>query len=150
MYLLDTNACIALLNGTSAPLADWLRRRQPSDVCLCSVVKAELLFGAHHSARVNENLRVLERFSESFRSLPFDDAAAAHYATIREDLERRGEPIGANDLMIAAIAAANDATLLTANVGEFSRVIGLRAESWGVSTVDHGEIDALKRRGRER
>lgn len=130
MYLLDTNACIALLNGTSASLAEWLQRRPPSDVRLCSVVKAELLFGAHKSARVSENLHLLERFFEPFRSLPFDDAAAAHYGSIRQDLERRGLPIGANDLMIAAIAAANEATLMTANTGEFSRVIGLRVEAW--------------------
>jgi len=130
MHLLDTNACIALLNDTSASLPEWLRRQPPSDVCVCSVVKAELLFGAHHSARVSENLQLLERFFASFRSFPFDDAAAAHYAAIREDLERRGLPIGGNDLMIAATAAANDATLVTANVGEFSRVVGLRVESW--------------------
>lgn len=131
MFLLDTNACIALLNGTAPELTQWLRERAPSDVCLCSVVKAELLFGAHNSARVNENLRLLERFFEPFRSLPFNDEAAAHYGTIREDLGRRGVPIGFNDLMIAATAAANDATLLTANVREFSRVIGLRVGSWG-------------------
>ena len=50
MHLLDTNACIALLNGTSPALVDWLQRRPPSDTCLCSVVKAELLFGAHNTS----------------------------------------------------------------------------------------------------
>jgi tRNA(fMet)-specific endonuclease VapC len=130
MHLLDTNACIALLNGTSPALAGWLQRRVPSDVCLCSVVKAELLFGAHNSERANENLRLLDRFFAPFRSLPFDDAAAGHYGAIRKDLQSRGLPIGANDLMIAAIATSNEVTLLTANVREFSRIIGLRLESW--------------------
>ena len=119
-----------MLNGTSPALAGWLRRRVPSDVCLCSVVKAELLFGAHNSERANENLRLLDRFFAPFRSLPFDDAAAGHYGAIRKDLQSRGLPIGANDLMIAAIATSNEVTLLTANVREFSRIIGLRLESW--------------------
>ena len=130
MYLLDTNACIALLNGTSAPLVERLRQRAPSEIRLCSVVKAELLFGARHSARVNDNLRLLDRFFGTFRSLPFDDVAAEHYGAIRHDLEQRGEPIGANDLLIASIALAAQATLITANVDEFARVIGLQVENW--------------------
>ena len=130
MHLLDTNACIALLNGTSAPLVERLRQRAPSEMRLCSVVKAELLFGARHSARVNDNLRLLDRFFGTFRSLPFDDVAAEQYGAIRHDLEQRGEPIGANDLLIASIALAAQATLVTANVDEFALVIGLQVENW--------------------
>ena len=130
MYLLDTNACIALLNGTSPPLVERLRGCTPSDVCLCSVVKAELIFGARHSVRVNDNLRLLDRFFGAFRSLPFDDAAAAAYGATRHDLEQRGLPIGANDLLIASIALVHQAVLVTANVGEFSRIFGLHVENW--------------------
>jgi tRNA(fMet)-specific endonuclease VapC len=130
MHLLDTNACIALLNGTSASLVDRLRLCSPSEIRLCSVVKAELLSGARHSARVNDNLRLLDGFFGAFRSLPFDDTAAEQYGAIRHDLEQRGQPVGANDLLIAAIALANQATLVTANVDEFSRVIGLQVENW--------------------
>ncbi len=130
MHLLDTNACIALLNGTSAPLVERLRQSSPSEMCLCSLVKAELLFGARHSARVNDNLRLLDGFFSTFRSLPFDDVAAEHYGAIRHDLEQRGQPIGANDLLIASIALAAQATLVTANVDEFALVIGLQVENW--------------------
>jgi len=94
------------------------------------VVKAELLFGARKSARPAENLRLLERFFATFSSLPFDDDSADRYGSIRFDLERAGTPIGANDLFIAAIAMANDAVLVTHDVEEFSRVIGLRLEDW--------------------
>jgi tRNA(fMet)-specific endonuclease VapC len=130
MYLLDTNACIRVLNNTSAPLVGRLRAEDPSRVVLCSVTKAELLFGARRSSRVESNLRLLERFFAPFACLPFDDACAERYAVIRADLTGLGRPIGPNDLLIAAIALAHDLVLVTHNVKEFSRVIGLRVEDW--------------------
>ena len=63
MYVLDTNACTRLLNNTSPALVQRLCRCDPSHIHLSSVVKAELLYGARHSARVSENLQLLERFS---------------------------------------------------------------------------------------
>lgn len=129
-YLLDTNACIRLLKGTSAPLAARLRAHPPSEVCLCSVVKAELLYGARRSARAADNLRLLERFFATFASLPFDDACAEQYGQLRSEIEARGTPIGPNDLLIAALARAHGLTLVTHNTGEFSRVMGLKIENW--------------------
>lgn len=133
-YLLDTNACIRLLNGTSAPLAARLRAHPPSEVCLCSVVKAELLYGARRSSGVAENLRLLERFFAAFGSLPFDDACAEQYGQLRNELEAGGTPIGPNDLLIAALARGHGLTLVTHNTGEFSRVIGLKLEDWEQGT----------------
>lgn len=130
MYLLDTNACIRLLNRTSVPLVERLRQHDPSEIRLCSVVKAELFYGARRSARVSENLRVLQRFLAPFFCLPFDDRCAEHYGLIRVDLARAGTPIGPNDLMIAATARASDLILITHNTGEFSRVVGLQIEDW--------------------
>jgi tRNA(fMet)-specific endonuclease VapC len=130
MWLLDTNACIALLNGSSARLAERLARHRPSEIRLCAVVKAELLYGAFKSERAAENLRLLESFIARFVSLPFDDACADQYARMRHDLQRAGTPIGPNDLMIAAIAMANELTLVTHDVREFSRVLGLKIEDW--------------------
>lgn len=130
MWILDTNACVALLNGSSASLAGRLAHHRPSEIRLCAVVKAELLFGARKSARAADNLRLLEAFFSRFRSLPFDDACAEQYAVIRHDLQRAGTPIGPNDLMIAAIAMANDGVLVTHNVRDLSRVLGLKTEDW--------------------
>ncbi|MFH1571840.1 MAG: type II toxin-antitoxin system VapC family toxin [Gemmatimonadota bacterium] len=130
MYLLDTNACIAVLNGTSPVLAGRMRQCDPPAVVVCSVVKAELLYGARRSARVAQNLDLLKRFFEPLTCLPFDDACAEHYGTIRADLEAQGVPIGGNDLLIAATARAHDATLVTRNSREFGRVAGLRHEDW--------------------
>jgi tRNA(fMet)-specific endonuclease VapC len=130
MWLLDTNACVALLNGTSAALAKHLAHHRPSEIRLCAVVKAELLFGARKSERVAENTRLLDAFFTRFVSLPFDDAGAVEYARLRHDLQASGTPIGPNDLMIAAIAVAQNLTLVTHNVREFSRVVGLKVEDW--------------------
>jgi tRNA(fMet)-specific endonuclease VapC len=130
MYLLDTNACISVLNNSSAVLIAKLRGHNPIDILLCTIVKAELTYGAYHSARAAENLRLLDRFFAPFLSLPFDDKCVDAYGRIRSDLARSGTPIGPNDLIIAATAVANDLILVTANSKEFGRVAGLTFENW--------------------
>jgi tRNA(fMet)-specific endonuclease VapC len=128
--LLDTNICVAYLNGGDARVRDQLLALSPSDVCLCSVVKAELLYGARKSRRVNENLaRLIEMFA-TMESLPFDDNAAEHYGLLRAHLESAGTLIGANDMLIAATAIAAGVTLVTRNQREFLRVVGLSVEIW--------------------
>ena len=131
--LLDTSICVPLINRSgdvSDPAAQRLLDLSPGSVCLCSVVKAELHFGARNSSRVAENLRRVTTFCDAFRSLPFDDAAAAHYGVVRADLRREGNMIGANDLMIASIALSRGLRLVTRNASEFRRVPGLRVEVW--------------------
>ena len=127
--LLDTNICIAWLKGEKAVRDAWLAL-DPDEPMLSSVVRAELLFGARHSRRVAANLQLLEVLFSAMRSVPFDDAAAGHYGLLRAQLTATGRPIGPNDLMIAATALAHDATLVTRNEAEFSRVVGLRVVAW--------------------
>ncbi len=129
-YLLDTNVCIALLNGTSEAVARRFARESPATVRLCSVVVAELHYGARKSQRTARVLENVTRFVGPIPSLPFDDACAREYGILRADLERAGTPIGANDLLIAAVARAADLTLVTRNVREFERVPELRVENW--------------------
>lgn len=105
-------------------------RGSPGSVVLCSVVVAELLFGALRSRDTARNLAEVQKFISGFVSLPFDDRAASEYARIRADLTARGMVIGPNDLMIAAIAVPNGLTLVTHHTAEFSRVTGLRLEDW--------------------
>src|SRR3954471_15168057 len=128
MYLLDTNACIRFLNGTSPSLTERLRVVPRVQVRLSSIVKAELLYGARNSSRIAENLRLLERFFDTIASLPFDDDCAEEYGLLREELGRAGTPIGPNDLLVAATARAHHAILVTHNTREFSRVAGLHLE----------------------
>lgn len=129
-YLLDTDICIDYLRGSNAVVRDRLLACAPNDVCLCSVVKAELLFGAHNSQKVAANLRRLRDFFEPFQSVSFDDRAAEVYGSLRSHLRREGSAIGSNDLMIAAIAVALGLTLVTRNRDEFERVPGLGLVSW--------------------
>lgn len=130
MYLLDADICIHLLNQADPQIEAQFRSHSPREIALCSVVKGELLYGAHRSTRTDANLQRLNSFFAPLQSLPFDDHCAAHYALIRADLAAQGKPIGPNDLMIAAIARAHNAVLVTRNSAEFGRVAGLRLERW--------------------
>ena len=130
MYLLDTNACIRVLKGSSTVLVERLSQHSPQEICLCSTVKAELIYGAYRSARPAENMRLLARFFEPYESFPFDDRCVDTYGRIRSDLERAKKIIGPNDLIIAATAVANRLILVSANTREFVRVTGLALENW--------------------
>jgi tRNA(fMet)-specific endonuclease VapC len=131
-YLLDTNTCIGWLRQNQPEIVARIQAQTPTDIILCSVVVAELLFGVERSDpahRARTALRV-EQLRQRFLSLPFDDAAAEHYGRIRADLTARGLTIGGNDMLIAAIALANSCTLVTHNTAEFSRVPDLVIEDW--------------------
>lgn len=130
IYLLDTNVCIHLLNEKHPSILQHFRLHSPTDIALCSVVKAELLYGARRSQRIEANLQLLKAFFAPLQSLAFDDECAEHYGQIHADLLSQGKPIGPNDTLIAAIARAHDATLITHNTSEFGRVAGLRLEDW--------------------
>ncbi len=132
IYLLDTNVCIHLLNEKQSRVSQNFKQHNPADIVLCSVVKAELLYGARRSQRIEANLQLLKAFFAPLQSLPFDDECAEHFGQIHSDLLTQGKPIGPNDTLIAAIARAYDATLITHNTAEFSRVAGLRIQDWEV------------------
>lgn len=129
-YLLDTNTCIQYLNGRSENIKRNLESKQPQEMLVCSVVKAELFYGVHKSDRPKENLVKVHKFLDRFVSLSFDDKASEKYGEIRSDLEKAGTPIGPNDLFIASIALAHSVILATHNTREFKRVKGLKIEDW--------------------
>ncbi|HVA45381.1 MAG TPA: type II toxin-antitoxin system VapC family toxin [Pirellulales bacterium] len=130
VYLLDTNTCVEVLRNRNQHVVRRFTATAPNNVRLCSVVKGELFYGARKGSRATANLATLAVFFASLVSLPFDDAAADIYGTIRADLEKRGMPIGPNDTMIAAIALQHGLTVATHNTNEFSRVTGLQVEDW--------------------
>lgn len=129
-YLLDTNTCIRYINGRSPALAKKLDSLSEGDAVVCSVVKAELFFGALRSQNPVKTMEGQRQFLSLFASLPFDDGAAEHYARIRADLTEKGTIIGGNDMLIAAIALANDLVLVTHNTREFERIKTLKLEDW--------------------
>jgi tRNA(fMet)-specific endonuclease VapC len=130
MYLLDTNTCIQYLNGKSASIERRLMGTRPGDIKLCSVVKAELWYGAARSNNSTRTMEKLAAFFAPYESLPFDDAAAADYGRIRAQLAAASTPMGPNDLMIAAIARSRGLSLISHNVREYSRVLRLGTEDW--------------------
>jgi tRNA(fMet)-specific endonuclease VapC len=133
-FLLDANAWIGHLRQTSPTVTHRLSQYPASDVVLCSVVLAELLYGAERSGAAHRaaNFALISRLRSQYASLPFDDSAAEHYGRIRAHLANQGTPIGPNDLLIAAIALANKITLVSHNTAEFGRVLGLTLEDWQI------------------
>lgn len=131
--LLDSDTCVSLLRSRTGPAALKLKSFNHDEVALCSIVRAELLYGAYRSAQPEANLQALEGFFAGFASLPFDERCERIYGKIRADLAQKGTPIGPNDLFIAAIALAHEAILVTHNTREFSRVESLRLEDWETS-----------------
>jgi tRNA(fMet)-specific endonuclease VapC len=96
-YMLDSNTCIQFLNGKSAQVEQRLRGTKPSNIKLCSVVKAELLYGAFRSNNPSVARAKLETFFAPYESIPFDDAAAAEYGSIRGHLAGAGTAERFND-----------------------------------------------------
>lgn len=131
-YLLDTNVCVMYLNGRSIPIRDRVRSTPIEEMAVCSVVKAELFYGAMRSNNPTRTLERQREFLAPLVSLPFGDEAALIAGQIRAHLANAGKLIGAHDLQIAAIALANDLTLITHNTREFERVDGLQIEDWEV------------------
>lgn len=128
--LLDSNTCIQFLNDSHAGVKRQFLAHHPSDLVLCSIVKAELLDGAYRSARVAANLQRLQTFFAPMRCLPFDDACIHSYGQLRAILAAKGAAFGANDMLIAAVGLAHKLTVVTNNTGEFARVDGLALEDW--------------------
>src|ERR1700678_2273071 len=128
-YMLDTNLCIRVLRDR--PTTVRPRFNQESEaLAISTIVLTELLHGAAKSARALENRREVERMTGRLTVLPFDEEAAAHAADIRARLERQGQPIGGYDVLIAGHARSRGLILVTGNLGEFTRVEGLRSEDW--------------------
>lgn len=129
-FLLDTNVRIEYLRGRNLPLRERMRAMDPELVLTCSIVVAELLYGAFRSNDVPGNLRLIEEFLADVETIPFDDESAHAFGLLKSNLQRKGMVIGPYDLQIAAVALVHGLTLVTGNVGEFSRVDGLTIENW--------------------
>jgi tRNA(fMet)-specific endonuclease VapC len=131
-YVFDTNVVVVFLNGRSPVLRERIQAAKPGDFAMCSVVWAELYYGSAKSVHRERTVKNVKAFAGTFRNLDFDQEAAIHYGDIRADLEKSGNLIGPNDLMIAAIARSRNLVLLTNNTGEFQRVKDLKIEDWTV------------------
>ena len=129
IYMLDTNICIYVINARPQKVLDRFKRERIGSVGISSVTAAELAFGVAKSGSAR-NREALEMFLAPLDILPFDDSVIWYYADLRAELERRGQPIGALDTMIAAHALASNTILVTNNTREFARVPELRLQNW--------------------
>ncbi len=129
-YFLDTNICIYALKGAYPDIASKMSRIGPDRIKIPAIVKAELLYGAEKSHDPARTRSIVEQFLFPFEIVSFDDSSSAVYATLRSDLEKRGEPIGPNDLIIASTVISNNGTLVTHNQKEFAKIKKLSVEDW--------------------
>lgn len=128
-YLLDTNIISDLIRNPRGKVAQRIRRVGDTEVCTSIIVAAELRYGAarKNSPKLSSQMELI---LGAIKILPFESPADRIYGSIRTQLEQAAQPIGANDLLIAAQTLALDFTLVTDNEKEFARVAGLSHENW--------------------
>lgn len=129
MILLDTNICIYIINKKPAAVLERFKEFGTGEIGISSIVAAELAFGVQKTGSIR-NKEALNLFLAPLSIVPFDTGCVWAYGTLRAQLEKLGQPIGALDTMIAAQALALDLPLVTNNQKEFSRVPGLKLENW--------------------
>lgn len=128
-YLLDTNILSDLIRNPFGPVAQRIEVVGAKAVCTSIIVAAELRYGSAKKGSPRLQARV-EDILATIPVLPLEVPADADYGRQRVQLEASGQPIGGNDLLIAAHALALGLTLVTHNTREFSRIVGLQVEDW--------------------
>lgn len=128
-HLLDTNVLIQILRGKGHQIVQQLETKSPGTIAISSISLGELALGAHLSEKETERFRVA-RLIQDFVRVPFSEKEAWSYGEIRGNLHKKGTPIGQLDMLIGAVAKANDWILVTHNQKEFSRIQGLQLEDW--------------------
>lgn len=130
MYMLDTDICIYIIKRKPKSALERLEMLQPGQLAMSAITYAELMNGAKKSQHIETNISKLNELAELIKICPFDQKAAVFYGDIRSALEKKGEIIGSNDLLIAAHALSLNLILVTNNEKEFKRVEGLKIENW--------------------
>lgn len=128
-YLLDTNIVIYVIKRRPIEVLGVFNANA-TRMAISVITLSELMHGAEKSSKPAENLAVVEDFCSRLSVLPYTEKAAQHYGQIRTALEKRGEPIGVNDLHIAAHARSEGLILVTNNEKEFAKVPSLQIENW--------------------
>jgi tRNA(fMet)-specific endonuclease VapC len=133
--MLDTNICIHAIKRNEPEVLRRLEKTRPQDVAISSVVAAELWAGVIKSRQRQRNEQALKEFLAFVEVLDWPSEAARVYGEIRAELEAKGRSIGAMDLLIAAHAVHEGATLVTRNRDEFERVDRLKFETWKATSL---------------
>ena len=130
LYLLDTDICSYIMKRSHPALLSKIQAVPLAHQAISIITLSELLYGVKLSSKPKQSREALDAFVLHLAVLDWSGEAAEHYADIRADLKKRGQPIGSNDLLIAAHARSLKATLVTNNVREFAKVKGLKVENW--------------------
>ena len=128
-YMLDTNICVYAIKNYPPELRERFNRLA-EQLCISSITLGELHYGAEKSARRLDNLQAIGNFTARLEVLAFSAKAAAHFGSLRAELERVGRPAGAYDTLIGAHARSEGLIVVTNNRREFDRMPGLRVEDW--------------------
>ena len=132
LYMLDTNICSYIIRNKPQSIKEKLKEVEENHtVALSSIVVSELLYGATKKDS-QKLLRIVSAFIDNFIIYDYSKVSAQSYANIRTDLEKKGQIIGANDLLIASHALSLGAVLVTNNTREFKRVEKLVLEDWSL------------------
>jgi len=129
-YFLDTNICIYYLKGMYPGIVKNLLSKNPEDIKISAIVKAELLYGAEKSQTREKTKEKIYEFLLPFEIVGFNDEATEIYGKTREYLEKKGLIIGPNDLILASTVIGYNGTLITNNIKEFKRIKELKIENW--------------------
>lgn len=129
-YLLDTNICIYIAKGQPTGVRERFAKHSVRDLAMSTITVGELRFGAEKSQSRDRALATINQLTQLIQPSALPLAAAEHYGHIRAVLQQQGQPIGNNDLWLAAHALAEGWTLVTNNTREFDRVPGLQVENW--------------------
>ena len=129
-YMLDTDTCAFILRKSSPVLLERIQLVPLAQQCMSVVTLAELLYGIQVSSKKKANREAVDALTRHVNVIDWTKEAAAHYAEIRADLKKKGQQLGANDLLIAAHARSLGAVIVTNNVKDFGRVKGLKLENW--------------------
>ncbi len=132
-YLLDTDTCSYIMRSRTGALWDRLDQLPEQSAAISVITLGELQFGATLKPLATRVALQLERLLRCLPTLPLSPDSCTHYARIRSELQRKGTPIGPNDLWIAAHALTHQLTLVTHNTREFARIKGLKLENWVTS-----------------
>ena len=132
-YMLDTNACIGVINGNPPALRRRLLLEDPTNIAISQIVRYELEFGICKSTQPEKNRANLLHFLKYVLALDWGEEQATEAALVRCELARNGQPIGPYDILIAAHARSLDAILVTHNTREFEKVETLHVEDWELS-----------------
>lgn len=128
-YMLDTNICIYTIKNKPEAVRQTFVAHD-GQMCVSTITQMELIYGAEKSSFPTSNLNIVEGFLARLEVKDFDPAAAAHSGQVRAELAKKELPIGPYDQMIAGHARSLGLIVVTNNLGEFSRVPGIRVENW--------------------